>query len=191
MVEILISHLTKMKEVRLKERLENAFAAFFDDEKLDDDSLSLTNYENNSQIEQNSSFSTTSKKIFKIFKQIFFFLPANFLLFFMSIAFTAFFLLRPVGRGGRGFFIALLIFLLTSLMTVFGLGSLREPKHYLIPLSTISIGVILGIVGSLIFGDYGFNYFLRSVVPYFIPLAYIAPILVKSWVDKPEEPQFL
>lgn len=175
-----------MKEVRLKERLENAFAAFFDDEKLDDDSLSLTNYENNSSLNKTSSFSENSKTIFKIFKRLFFFLPGNFVLFFMSIAFTGMFILRPFG-GRRGIFPAALVLLITSLMTVFGLGDWRNPKHYYLPLSTISIGVILGIIGSFLAGDYAFGYFLRTYVPYFIPLAFIAPVLLKGWIDRTEE----
>jgi hypothetical protein len=176
-----------MKEVKLKERLENAFAAFFDDEKLDEnDSLNLTNYETNSTIEKTPFFSETTTTIFNIFKQVFLFLPANFILYFMSIAFTAFFLFRPF-PGRRGMFMAFIIFLIASFMTVLGLGNWREPKHYLIPLSTISIGIILGIVGSIFFGNGGFGYFMRNFAPYFIPLAFIAPVLVKGWVDRSDE----
>jgi len=184
-----------VKEVKLKERLENAFAAFFDDEKSDDnDSLNLTTYETDSSIEKPSLFSETTKTVFNLFKQIFLFLPATFLLFFMSIVFTALFLLRPYdgAPGRRGIvFVPLLIFLLTAFTTVLGLGNWREPKHYLIPLSIISLGVILGVWGSVFWGNTGFGYFLKNVVPYFIPLAFIAPVLVKGWVDKNVEPDSL
>lgn len=185
---ILFSQLTKMKEVRLKERIEKAVQAFFDDERFDNDSLNLTNYETPANLEKKPFFSETSKTVFNVFRQVFLFLPGTFVLFFMSIVFTGFLFLRPFGGGRRGFLPALLIFLATALMTVVGLGDWRNPKHYSIPLSIISIGVILGIVGSLFFGDYGlFGNFLRNYVPYFIPLAFIAPVLVKGWVDKTEE----
>lgn len=176
-----------MNEIKLKERLEKVFEAFFSDEKVSENqSLSITDYKNSS-VEKTPFFSDTSKKIFNIFKQIFVFLPANFLLFFMSVVFTGIFILQPVWKTGRGTFFVFLVFLLTSLMTIFGLGNSRNPKHYLIPISTISIGIFTGAIGSILLGDEGFGYFLRYYAPYFIPLAFIAPVLVKSWVDKTDD----
>ncbi len=180
-----------MKEVKLKERLANAYAAFFEDEKFDDnESLNLTAHETNSPLEKPPFLSDTTKTVFNIFKQIFLFLPATFLLFFMSIVFTALFLLRPFegAPGRRGiFFLPLIVFLITAFTTVLGLGNWREPKHYLIPLSIISLGIVLGVFGSVFWGNTGFGYFLKNVVPYFIPLAFIVPVLVKGWVDKNDE----
>lgn len=176
-----------MKEVKLKERLENAYEAFFTNEKLNEnDSLSLKNNESSSN-EQTPFFSENTKKVFNIFRQIFLFLPANFMLFFMSVVLTGVFLLRPSNGGGSRWFLILIVFLLTSLMTVLGLGSSRNPKHYLIPLSTILIGIFTGTIGSIFLGDEGFGYFIRNYLPYFIPLAYIAPVLVKSWVDRTDD----
>lgn len=183
---ILFSQLTKMKEVRLKDRIEKAVEAFFDDERFDNDSSGLTNYETILPTEKRPLFSESTKTVFNVFRQLFLFLPGTLILYFLSIVLTGFIILRPF-TGRRGLFPALLIFLATALMTVFGLGDWRNPKHYFIPLSIISIGVVLGIIGSILFGDFGFGYFLRTYVPYFIPFAFIAPVLVKGWVDKTNE----
>lgn len=178
-----------MKKIKLKARLENAFEAFFVDEKFDNDSLSLTNSETNLPTGKEPFFSETTKKVFSVFRQIFLFLPGNFVLFFISVVVTGIFILRPFGAGeGReGYFRVFVFFLIAALATVFGLGNWRNPKHYLIPVSTISVGITLGIIGSIIFGDYGFGNFIRNYVPYFFPLAFIAPILMKSWLDKTDE----
>lgn len=177
-----------MKEVKLKERFENAIESFFEDERFEKESLSMKTSETDLPTEKKSFFSEKSKKVFNICRQLFLFLPANFLLFMISIVYTAIFILRPFGEaeGQKGFINTLPYFLLFAALTTLGLGNWRNPKHYLIPISTILTGIIFGIVGSIIFGDSGFGVFFRNYIPYLLPIAFIVPVLVKSWVDKEE-----
>src|SRR6185295_13423864 len=114
------------------------------------------------------------RKVLNVLRQLFLFLPAAFVLFFVTVALTGFFIIPPFEGARQIYFLELITFLGLALMTMLGLGDLRNPKHLSIPLSIISVGVILGTIGTFFFDKYGFGYFLRNYVPYFLPLAFIA-----------------
>lgn len=177
-----------MKEIKLKERLENAFEAFFDN-KVTNEKNSLQ-YAIPANIQTSSEqvfFSEKTQNIFNLLRQLFLFLPAAFLLFFVSIVLTAKFIF-PLPEGvQRISFFGLMMLLGLILTTILGLGSLRNLKHFSIPLSIISLGVILGIIGTIFFDEFGFGYFLHNYVPYFFPLAFITPVLAKNWLDNSDD----
>jgi hypothetical protein len=177
-----------MKEVKLKERFENAFNAFFDNEKLNDDnSLIIPNYSAFYQTDENLSFWEKHKTLINILKQVFLFLPGVFVLFFMSVDFTGFVILRPTSGAEHHLYLAGFVTLVSAIMTFLGLGSWRNTKHLFIPLSVVALSLFLGIIGSITHGVEGFGYFIDHYAAYFLPLAYILPILAKGLADQKSE----
>jgi len=176
----------KTNKVKLKERLENTYQAFFDEGEVNE-KIFLENVPPEISPEAETSyFSEDPRKVLNVLRQVLLFFPATFVLFFASIVFTARFIF-PLPEGvSRISWLGLIMFLGLALMTILGLGDLRNPKHLSIPLSIISLGVILGGIGTVFFDFFGFGYFLRHYAPYFFPLAFIAPILAKNWVDSLE-----
>lgn len=177
-----------MKEAKLKERLENAFEAFFDDTKANEkNSLECVTHETALVAGENALFSENTHQIFNILRQLLLFLPASFLLFTASVAMTARVILVEGEGVAKVSFLSLILLSVLSLLNILGLGDLRNSKHFLIPLSIISLGVFLGAIGTIFFDWFSFGTFLHSYVPYFFPLAFIVPILVKNWLDKSED----
>ena len=75
-------------------------------------------------------------------------------------------------------------------MTWHGIGNLRKPKHFIIPVSIIITGFVLGAVSGLMSVLF---HQLRSLIwndaypLYFLALALIVPFLAKGWVDGTSE----
>lgn len=177
-----------MKDVKIKERLEKAFEAFFEDAKANENnSLECVTHETALVADENAVISENTHKIFNILRQLLLFLPASFLLFTASVAATARFILLEGDNVTTFSFLSLVLLSVLSLLTILGLGDLRKPKHLSIPFSIISIGVILGAVGTFFFDWFGFGNFLFNYVPYFFPLTLITAYLTKKWTDNPGE----
>jgi hypothetical protein len=175
-------------QLGIKNPKEDAYQAFFDNAKIDENnSLEYVSPEDFSTTDEKSFFSENTYQVFNVLRQLFIFLPSAFLLFFASISLTARLIFPMPENVLKVSFIQLILMLILALMTILGLGDLRNPKHLSIPLSIISVGVILGIIGTIFFDWYEFGYFIRNYVPYFLPLAFIAPILARNWADSWED----
>ena len=165
-----------MKDTKIKERLENAFDALFYSEKLDEN-FQLDFYGNQTILENEKPQNVVGNiSVINSLKEVFLFLPSALLLFIGSMGFT-WRLFLPISEGVERFsmlnFIALLIL---SLITILGLGNLRNPKHLSIPLSIIATGVMLSVIDNVFFGGFG------GYLPYFFPLALIVSVFVKNWI---------
>jgi hypothetical protein len=177
-----------MKKSKFKQRFYNAAEAFFAGENSSDDNL--ISFSDNSNVLRNdysTDLATKADTAFKIFKQIFLFLPGTFLLFFLTIVFTGFLVLRPPIFAESNVVYGLSVMLVSALMTFFGLGDWRKLEHFSIPLSIVLLGVVLGFAGSLLFGLERFIFFVDRYVIYFFPLALIVPFLAKGGVDRKKE----
>lgn len=174
-----------MSKAKIKERFGNAVNAFFDDEKLcNNTSLISPNDSSKFNFDETESFADKYKNPIKLLKQIFLFLPGAFLSFFMSVAFTGFIILRPSMGGENHLYLAIFITIASAFMTFLGLGDWRNPKHLVIPISIIGLSIILGVVGSITHGVDNFPQFIDHYAANFLPLAFILPFLAKGWVDK-------
>ena len=177
-----------MRETKVKERFENAFNAFFGNEQTAENSaLRSSRRKTAFDSEETEKFTIRYKTLIKILKRAFLFLPGVFGLFLMSVAFTGFIILRPVPEGESHLTLAVFITVAAALMTFLGLGDWRNPKHLCIPLSVVALSVILGIVGSVTHGVYGFGNFINHYAIWFLPLAFILPFGAKGIVDKTEK----
>ncbi len=164
-----------MKRTKFKQRIDNAVNAFFDDEPQDlgENGLSFARSFALLKPEPAAQFNEKGDRLMKILKRTFLFLPGAFYLFFsvLMIFSFEFFWDKPFG--------ILAAFLIGSFMTIFGLGSLKNPKHLVIPLSIVAVGIAAFSLFSMFGGiKYVFAYGI-----YFFPFALIAPFLAKSLVD--------
>jgi len=188
-----------MRKVKIDKKHEQS-AAFFDNENPDKNvALSFVNSAKILELEKDKSFPDEHKSFISLLKQIFIFLPGTFLLFFMS--FGAAIIAMEIAVYGRAvetlpddfpFQFALIGFIgfLGTFMTWFGLGDIKNRKHFAIPASLIVTGALIGAVvkAAANISDLAdrmlddFNYLI-----YLLPLALIIPILAKSIVDRKTE----
>jgi hypothetical protein len=161
-----------MKDTKLKERFENAFEAFFNDEIIERHSMVVAGDKSLSQQFQNSELSEKADKVYGFFKKVFLFLPGVLIMHFASISFALFFGYEGVNLSLRVFWIAAAIFMIWA-----GIGDLRNKKHLLIPLPPLVLGLAIGT--SLNYLGLGFF----SYVFLLLPLFFITPILTKDAID--------
>ena len=189
-----------MRKIKLDAKREKSAETFFDGEKSEANAaLSRANGAKVLELEKEKSFPGEHKFFVNLLKQVFIFLPGTFLLFFMSYGAAIIFMeiavyRRPIEMlpDDFPFQFALigLIILLGTLMTWFGLGDIKNRKHFAIPASLIISGAIIGAVVKALSGisdiaDKMLDNF--SYLIYLLPLALIIPILAKSIVDRKNE----
>ncbi len=168
-----------MKKTKLKQRINNAVNAFFenDHEQFEENSLSFANDSALLKQETAAHFFEKGDVFVKILKQTFLFLPGALYLFFGTISILEFELVwtQPLA--------ILTVFLIGSFMTIFGIGNIKNPNHLLIPLSIVAVAAfafsLFSTVGNI---TYIFEYGI-----YFFPIALIASVLAKNWADKAGE----
>lgn len=179
-----------MKKTKIKERFENAVEAFFDNDKLPEET-SMTSAQNSAIFQDVSeeSFSTKSKNLKNILKQIFIFFPGTFILFGLSMMLVYVSIIHPYNTVRLEKPIQLLFILTTTFfMTWLGLGNIRKLKEIAIPMSVVGIGALIGAISGIasiidlslihkILSDSGYPL-------YFLPFGLIAPLITKMWIEK-------
>lgn len=163
-----------MKKTKFKRRINNAVNAFFDDapESFGDSRLTLAPDAALLKAEAAAQFNEKGDRLIKILKRAFLFLPGALYLFFGTLNVVSFdFLWSPAS--------ALIIFSIGSFLTIFGLGSLKNPKHLMIPVSI----VLVALTTFWLFSAIGGLKFVFGYGVYLFPLALIVPILIKSLID--------
>ncbi len=188
-----------MRKVKLDTKSEKSTDAFVDENLDENAALSSVNSAEMLELEKENSFTGEHKSFITLLKQIFIFLPGTFLLFFTSFGAAIIFMEIVVYR--RAFetlpddfpfqfaLIGLIIFLGT-LMTWFGLGDLKNRKHFAIPASLMVTGAMIGAVVKATasvfdWADKMLDDF--SYLIYLLPLALIIPILAKSIAERKTE----
>jgi hypothetical protein len=186
-----------MRKVGLDTKSNKSTDVFPDNENLNENAaMSSAHSSNILEIEKENSFTGEHKSFITLLKQLFLFLPGTFLLFFMSfgaaiIAMEIVVFRRPLETLPDDFpfqFVLMgLIVILGILMTWFGLGDIKNRKHFAIPASLMVAGTITGAIvkatASLSdLADKMLDDFIYLI--YLLPLALIIPILAKSIVDR-------
>ena len=189
-----------MRNANLDSKSEKSANAFVDGENPDEnDALSFVNSTKMSEIEKDEDFAGEHKSFVTILRRLFLFLPGTFLLFFMSfgvgiVAMELIVYRRALEKlpDDYPFQFALmgLIVFLGTLMTWFGLGDIKNRKHFAIPASLMVTGAIIGAavkaassisdVADRMLDDF-------SYLIYLLPLALVIPVLAKSIVDRKTE----
>jgi hypothetical protein len=170
-----------MKKTKTKERFENAVNAFFENEEQFENTQLA--YMDNSALlpsEAEKSFTESIDSTINLLKQIFFFIPGAFLLYFMTLL-IAFF---PMPSSSFQILLGLLPYLTAAIfMTFAGVGSLKEIKNLIVPFTIISFAAIFATLVSLlplteeVKGNICFYY-----SAYLFPVALIIANLAKTWV---------
>jgi hypothetical protein len=189
-----------MRKVKLDSKAEKSTDAFVDVEDSNESAaLSSAHSAEILELEKEDTLTDEHKSLIKLLKQVFLFLPGTFLLFFVS--FGAAIIFMEIVVFGRAFetlpddfplqFALIgLIILLGTLMTWFGLGDIKNRKHFAIPASLIVTGALLGAIVKATANVFdladkmldNFSYLI-----YLLPLALIIPILTKSVVERKTE----
>lgn len=163
-----------MKKTKIKQRIDNAVNAFFahDQENFGENSLAFTPDSALLKPEPAAQFNEKGDRLVKTLKRVFLFLPGALYLFFGTLQILSFdFFRSPLT--------IIVVFLIGSFMTIFGIGNLKNPKHLVIPLSI----VVVGMTTFWLFSTLGNLKFVFEYGIYFFPFALIAPVLAKSLVD--------
>lgn len=189
-----------MRKVKLDSKAEKFTDAFVDGENFPGNAvLSSVNSAKILELEKENSFMGKHKSFINLLKQVLLFLPGTFLLFFMSYGAAIIFMEIVVYRrafetlpNDFPFQFALigLIILLGILMTWFGLGDIKNRKHFVIPASLMITGAMIGAVVKAAANVFDFADKMLDNFGYLIclfPLALIIPILAKSIVDRKTE----
>ncbi|HEX8197417.1 MAG TPA: hypothetical protein VF571_14580 [Pyrinomonadaceae bacterium] len=192
-----------MRKVKLDSKAEKFTDAFVDGENSPENAvLSSVNGAKILELEKENSFMGEHKSFINPLKQVFLFLPGTFLLFFMSFGAAIIFMEIVVYRrafetlpNDFPFQFALigLIILLGILMIWFGLGDIKNRKHFVIPVSLMISGAMIGAVVKATASVFDLADKMLDNFSYLIclfPLALIVPILAKSIVDRKTEETF-
>ena len=189
-----------MRKVKLDTKSEKSAEALFDNEISDrSEALGFAGSASILELDKEKGFSGERKFIINLLKQVFIFLPGTFLLFFMSFGAAIIFMETIVYRRALEtlpddyplqFALIGLIVILGTFMTWFGLGDIKNRKHFAIPASLMVTGAIIGAVVKAAanisdLADKMLDDF--SYLIYLLPLALIIPILAKSIVDRKTE----
>jgi len=164
-----------MKKLKIKQRAENSINAFFDESLLNENSIMTFNEAY--VVDKETNLPDASKiNILKMLKQPFLFLPSAFYLFFGTLAFFMF------GSVTTSRLVILTGLIGSFVMMVFGLGDVKKPEHFLMPLSVVALGALT----FLVFSASGIptHVWSQKYAAYIFPLALITPFLVKGWIDR-------
>ena len=162
-----------MKKAKFAQRVENAYAAFFEDNNFNEpNSLVFAGSREIAQTSAATQLSQTGDKYFALFKKIFLFLPGTLFLHFAVPASIVF------GFGIWGvFWLAAGTFMVWA-----GTGDLKNRKHILLPFVVMLTALIFSIPFAFIsieLANY-YGYFYIGI----LPLLFIAPILVKNYLTE-------
>ena len=189
-----------MRKVRLEDKSEKSSDAFFEDANFGENAaLSFANNSQITKLGKSGDLTDEYQSLISFLKQIFVFLPGTFLLFYMSFGAAIIFMEIVVFRREiqtlpddypfQFAFIGLII-LLGTLMTWFGLGDLKNKKHFAIPASLMLTGAAFGAIVKIAaawskVADRMLDDF--DYLVYLLPIALIVPVLTKSIVDRKTE----
>ena len=164
-----------MKETKIEQRIKNAVNAFFENEQENFGENSLSFAGDSALIKQETAERLNEKGdvLVKILKRTFLFFPGALYLFFGTFTILEFeFLQNP--------FSVMIVFLIGSFMTMFGIGSLKSPKYLLIPVSIVAVAI----AAFSLFSTFGNAKSVFEYGIYFFPVALIVSFLAKNLADK-------
>ncbi len=186
-----------MRKVKLDTKSEKPADPFFEYENPDENAaLSFAAGTQILELEKIKDFTGVHDPFISFLKKVFLFLPGTFLLFYMSFGAAVIFLEIVVFRREiqtlpddfpLQFGLIGLIVFLGTLMTWFGLGDIKNRKHFAIPASLMVTGAMIGAVVKATASVFDladkmlddFSYLI-----YLLPLALVIPILAKGIVDR-------
>ena len=165
-----------VKETKLKERLDKAAAAFWDESEKSHSEFEMTSVEDRAFQKTERTSGINFGKIFSLLKQIFLFLPGTFITFYMWMGAMIFGLpikALPLYLGFQAF---------ASLLMVLGIGKVRNSKHWLIPLSVVMAGLLIGLIPNIFPFTVGFFSLIKNVI-FLFSIALITGVLTKNLVE--------
>lgn len=170
--------------MRLRQRSHGAYVSLFE-EKCSNEGSVVSVEEFQMQSFNEKVAKNQNGKVSRFLRSIFLYLPGVFVLH-MFTALLTWVAIADSRMLNRAQWQYISLFFAGSIaFTALGLGDLRKPKHFIVPFSVISVGFVTGLIGVLIKSGpppIGLEVFFA----YLLPVAYIAPLFAKTWVDRRE-----
>ncbi|MGI8789109.1 MAG: hypothetical protein ACR2HG_15315 [Pyrinomonadaceae bacterium] len=166
-----------MKKLKIERRIENAFDAFFE-ANVESDANDLVFAGDSTVLRNEEQADLTDKAEFRvnIARQLLWFLPGAFLLYFATLSSIFFFPLHGLTLQMAFWFLA------GGFLCVAGLGSLKKPKNLLIPLAIVLFSAFVAALFALFPDSWQPTlYFDYSI--YLFPAALIISKLLQNWID--------
>lgn len=173
-----------MKKTDLRRRIDNSIEAFFRDpeDASGAGGLSLVGETSLRRQEAESDLNKRAGVLTKVLRRIFLFLPGAFFLYFASL-----FLLYAcfvTGLDILGFGPGFVGLVVSSFMTVVGIGSVKDSKHLTIPASIFACSLLVFMVSLLLPAGPTRATFLFEYSAYLFPFVLLTAFGVRRWVEK-------
>ena len=184
-----------MKKTAFKTETQYTFDAFFETEQFHENAA-LKNFDSNSTFSKTEFFARERRPVAAFLRQLLLFFPGTFFLYYISMGSAIVLMEWVLGSRDpmfdRNVIYVYLFGLLTVLMTWTGLGDFKNKKHFVIPASIISAGVV---IGTAVGATENIFWLSRQISRHFdyavwlFPIALIVPFLAKGLVEreKPKE----
>jgi hypothetical protein len=172
-----------MKRTTIERRVKNSVTAFFatEEENLNGSQLSFADECSLLSPGPATGFNEKGDTFLKILKQIFLFLPGAFFLYYGSTFFLYACFITKLNMFGFGS--GLVGLAVSSFMTVFGIGSIKNFKHLTIPASICAVSFLVFILSLLLSSEATQVKFLFEYSVYLFPLVLITAYSVKKLAD--------
>lgn len=172
-----------MSKTKLKDKIKKKISNLFNDNLSEVESL--VGFDESSIIQTKSEYTEdeSSGKFFTFLRQALLFAPGAILLWVNSWGIT-----ESLITNSSIPLWAYPVFIISFLMTTFGLSDGRNPKNFLISISSVLFGILLGVISGF------FTEFLRLFVIFvgdeiFLSLSafiWLIPLFTKLWLDSRE-----
>ncbi len=171
-----------MKKKTIEQRINNSINVFFDEsQNFGENKLSYVNNVALAKDESKTTFTEKADGFGKILKTVFIFLPGAFFLYFISIFFLYAFFIDKTNLLNFGF--GLMFWVVSALMTMFGIGDIKKLRSLWIPASVCAVSFAPFVI-SLFLPSSMQTKFLFEYAAYFFPLVLIVSYLTKTLIDK-------
>lgn len=177
-----------MKKTKLERRVNNAVEAFFRTEEDNSDGGRLSFVGESSLLREQAreqavaDFDKKGDALLKILRQIFLFLPGALFLYFISMFFLYACFVTKLDMFGFG--PGLIGLVVSSFMTVLGIGSIKNLKYLTIPASICACSLLVFMLSLLLPSEGTRVKFLFEYSVYLFPVVLITAFSVKRWVEK-------
>ncbi len=172
-----------MKTTKIKQRIANAFDAFFADENFSPGQIAVREYDYDLQNQNGGDSLSGSFSLWAFAKCLLFYVPGVAMLFTVTLVLTHFLVFENENIGNFTFAFFWLGF--GAFLTMFGIGKLAELKYLKILASifitSFAIALPFLFVSEVLKGSFSGIHSL-----YFLPIVVLVGYLTKKWIDREE-----
>lgn len=172
-----------MNRPTIEQQIDNSIDSFFDAPEIDpgENQLVFASSSSLSKAAEQDVSAHPGDTLVKVLKTTFIFLPGTFFLYFSSVFFLHAFFIAKLSMLDFAF--GIFLWLVSALMTMFGIGELHSRRSLYVPGSICGIAFAIFLV-SLLFSEAAQIAVLFEYSAYLFPLVLITPYVTKKFIDK-------